>query len=53
MKDILDPELNGNGSIEMYRGWVHPDIYFDQKPALLDNWSDDDIEMYCGKRDSA
>ncbi|MGY2061104.1 hypothetical protein ACW9HQ_40065, partial [Nocardia gipuzkoensis] len=48
--DVLDFGLNGAGAIEMYRGWVHPDIYRDQPPALLTNWSDDDIDMYCGRK---
>lgn len=33
---------------DMYRSWVFPEGYPDERPARIDNWSAEDREMYCG-----
>jgi hypothetical protein len=32
----------------MYQSWVVPELFPDERPALIANWSADDREMYCG-----
>lgn len=45
---IFDGLLNGMPRIDMYRSWVMPELYPQERPARIDNWSDDDREAYCG-----
>ena len=45
---IFSGALSGAPRIEMYRSWVYPDLYPDEKPARLENWEVDDIIAYCG-----
>ncbi|AGK86011.1 hypothetical protein Chy4_0049 [Mycobacterium phage Chy4] len=33
---------------EMYRAEVFPELFPHQKPMLLENWSQDDLEQYVG-----
>lgn len=49
MFDIFDERFNGAGGIVMYRAWVHPDIYPEERQAVLKNWSEEDIEMFVGR----
>ncbi|EHB47644.1 hypothetical protein MycrhDRAFT_5770 [Mycolicibacterium rhodesiae JS60] len=44
---IFDPEFNGPGS-EVYRAEVTPDLFPHQPRMRLENWSQDDLEMYVG-----
>lgn len=48
MLSIFDPLFNGMGRSEMYRACLAPDIYVHEPLMLIDNWSEDDLEMYCG-----
>lgn len=48
MVSIFDAVLNGGGRMEMYRYWLVPDLFPHEKPALVENWSEEDREMYCG-----
>jgi len=43
--NIFDPEFSG---LEMYRAWVMPEMYPNQPQPRLENWSKEDLEMYCG-----
>lgn len=45
--NILDPLFNGMGRSELYRACLLPDL-FKEKPMLIENWSVEDREMYCG-----
>ena len=45
-EDIFSGALNSAPRIDMYRSWVYPDMYEDEREAVLDNWSDDDLENY-------
>jgi hypothetical protein len=47
-KDIFDGALNGMPGIEMYRAWVFPDMYPDERQPVLSNWSAEDLEAFCG-----
>lgn len=48
MNHIIDPGFTGSPRSEMYRSWVYPDIFVNERPAVLANWSDEDLEVYCG-----
>lgn len=44
--NIMDPVYNGMGGSEMYRAQVFPELFPHQKPMLIHNWSEQDIQMY-------
>ena len=46
--NIFDAKFNGMGRSEMYRAVHTPDLFPHEKPMLVGNWSQDDLEMYCG-----
>ena len=46
--NIIDPVFNGMGRSEMYRALIFPNIFPHEKPMLIENWSKQDREMYCG-----
>lgn len=45
---IFDGAFNGMAGIAMYRSWVTPELYAGQPNALLQNWSQEELEMYVG-----
>lgn len=47
LTNIFDSGFNGARS-EMYRAQVHPDMFPDEKPMRIENWSQQDREMYVG-----
>lgn len=47
MDSLFDAGFNGARS-EMYRAEVTPDLFPHERPMLLQNWSEDDLEMYVG-----
>lgn len=44
---VLDGGMLGDRS-EFYQAQVFPDLFPNEKPMLIDNWSQEDREMYCG-----
>lgn len=50
MINIMDSAFNGMAGSEFYRAQVFPELYPHEKPMLIDNWSEDDREIYVGKR---
>ncbi|QHB38081.1 sigma-K factor [Mycobacterium phage Noelle] len=46
--DIFDGMFNGDDGMAMYRAQVFPELYPDEKPMLIENWSAEDRELYCG-----
>lgn len=46
--NIFDPLFNGMTHSEMYRACVMTDIFKHEPPMLLQNWSQVDLEMFCG-----
>ncbi|AOT24706.1 DNA binding protein [Mycobacterium phage Stasia] len=46
--DIFDGMFNGDDGTSMYRAQVFPELYPDEKPMLIHNWSAEDRELYCG-----
>ena len=46
--NIMDPVFNGMGRSELYRAQVFPELFPHEPPMMLNNWSKDDLEMYCG-----
>lgn len=45
---VFDPTFNGDPHSEMYRSWVLPELFPGQPRALLENWSQQDLEMFVG-----
>lgn len=45
MNNIFDSLFTG---FDMYRSWVIPEMYPNERRARIENWSKDDLEMYCG-----
>lgn len=43
---MLDSTFNGMPGSEMYRAQVFPELWPHEKPMLIDNWSEEDIEMF-------
>lgn len=48
MHHLLDGTFNGMGGSELYRRELLPDLFPHQKPMRIENWPDDDREMYVG-----
>lgn len=48
MLNIMDTEFNGMGGSEFYRAQVFPELFPHEKPMLIDNWTVEDKEMFCG-----
>lgn len=46
---IFDGLLNGMPRIDMYRAWVIPELYPDERQPRLENWLESDREAYCGQ----
>lgn len=46
--NIMDSIYNGMGASEMYRAQVFPELFPHEKRMLIENWSAEDREMYCG-----
>lgn len=44
----MDPEFNGMPASEMYRAQLLPELFPHQPSMRLENWSQDDLEMYVG-----
>jgi hypothetical protein len=44
---VFDPGFIGQDRADMYRAAVFPEL-FDEKPMLIQNWSAEDREAYCG-----
>ena len=45
---ILDDQFNGMPASEMYRAQLVPDVFPHQKRMLLENWPQQDLEMFVG-----
>jgi len=43
----MDSVFNGMAGSELYRAQVFPELFPHQKRMLIENWSEQDIEMYC------
>lgn len=48
MNNIMDAVFNGMGGSEFYRAQVFPELFPHEKPMLINNWTENDREMYCG-----
>lgn len=48
--DIFHGALSSAPRVNMYRSWVFPDLYPNERPCQLGNWSDEDLWDYCGIR---
>ena len=48
MHHLFDATFNGMGGSEFYRAQITPDLFPYQKPMLIERWSVEDREMYCG-----
>ena len=50
MKTLFDSEFNGMPRSDMYRAEVIPDLFPRQKRMLIENWPQQDLDMYVGGR---
>ena len=48
LSSIFDGGFNGAARSEMYRSWVAPDLFPHERPAQIQNWPKEDLEMFCG-----
>jgi len=48
MINIMDGLLNGMSASEFYRAQVFPELFPHEKQMLIQNWPEQDQEMYCG-----
>ena len=48
MHNLLDSTFNGMAGSEFYRAQLFPELFPNEKQMLVENWSDEDREMYCG-----
>ena len=46
--NIMDAMFNGMGGSEFYRSQVFPELFPHEKPMIIDNWTAEEREMYCG-----
>ena len=46
--NIFDSVFIGMGRSEFYRSLLTPDLFPHEKPMLIENWSAEDREAYCG-----
>ena len=46
MQNLLDSTFNGMPASEFYRAQVFPELFPHEKQMLLQNWTQDDIEMF-------
>jgi len=47
-RNILDGTFNGMPRSELYRSQVFPDLFPHERPMMVNNWSVEDREMFCG-----
>ena len=47
--NLFDVLFNGMGGSEMYRAQIFPELWPNEKRMLVERWSVDDREMYCGR----
>ena len=48
MSNLLDSTFNGMPRSELYRAQLFPELWPHEKEMMLENWSQDDLEMYVG-----
>lgn len=48
--DIFHGALSSAPRIEMYRSWVFPDLYPNERQPRLENWPVEDLWVFCGIR---
>lgn len=45
---VFAPGFSSSPMADMYRAWVYPEIFPDQRQPVLKNWTAEDLEEYCG-----
>lgn len=48
MNNVFDPVFNGMGRSELYRAQIVPDLFPHEPQMLIDNWPEQDRQMYVG-----
>lgn len=48
MNNIFDSTFNGMAHSEFYRAQVVPDVFPDQPRMLIENWPEEEREIWCG-----
>lgn len=48
MNNIFDAKFNGMPRSELYRAQLTPDLFPHERPMMIQNWSKEEREAYCG-----
>jgi hypothetical protein len=48
VQTIFDPTFNGMARSEFYRAQAFPELFPREQRMLIENWSQQDREMFCG-----
>jgi hypothetical protein len=48
MMNIFDPEFSSIARSDLYRSFALPELFPEERPPRLANWSAEDREMWCG-----
>ena len=48
MNNIFDAKFNGMPRSELYRAQLTPDLFPHERPMMIQNWSAEEREAYCG-----
>jgi hypothetical protein len=48
MNDLFVGPISSTPCADMYRAWVIPDLYPNERQPRLENWSAEDKEAFCG-----
>jgi hypothetical protein len=46
--NIFDPLFSGLARASMYRSWVFADLFPDEPQPVLNNWTAEDLQAFCG-----
>lgn len=49
MHNIMDATFNHMPASEFYRALVFPELFPHEKPMMVENWSEEDQLMFCGR----
>jgi len=48
MNDVFTGVMASAPRADMYRAWVAPDLFPNERQPVLKNWPAEDLEAYCG-----
>lgn len=45
---VFSPAFSSSPRSAMYQAWVFPELHKEERQPVLRNWSDEDLEAFCG-----